>query len=274
MPRQAQLVLVAAVAAATEGPHPSPTSAISAGSALPALPLELFVDAERGYGDSATGGAEAPFSSLGDAVAAVRAVPRAQRCAGGGATVTIAGGVYGGSANHFSLTDADSGCPGAPVVFRAAPGDSRPVVVHAGAPVPPSAFSKDSTTPSGLTIWKADLGALGLAELAKTSGHFRKGWNCANGNRTELFFGGNAMTLARHPNKAAGSATWQYLRQGATISPTSFDPGTDDTTGGKPVDPTPWAKEAGDLWVHGFWSWDWADSFAKVTRIDSNGTVR
>ena len=104
MPRQAQLVLVAAVAAATEGPHPNPT----------ALPLELFVDAERGYGDSATGGAEAPFSSLEDAVAAVRAVPRAQRCSGGGATVTIAGGVYGGSANHFRLTDADSGCLGAP----------------------------------------------------------------------------------------------------------------------------------------------------------------
>ena len=108
-------------------------------------------------------------------------------------------------ANRFRLAEGDSGCPGSPVVYRAAPGDAKPVVIHAGVAVPASAFKKDSNTAKGLTIWKADLGKLGLADLAGTSGNFHTGWNCANGNRTELFFGGNAMTVARHPNKANGS---------------------------------------------------------------------
>jgi hypothetical protein len=47
---------------------------------------------------------------VGDAAAAVRALPLARRC---GATVTIAGGVYGGAANALRLTEEDSGCPGA-----------------------------------------------------------------------------------------------------------------------------------------------------------------
>lgn len=78
------------------------------------------------------------------------------------------------------------------------------------------------------------------------------------------------MTLARHPNKQAGSGTWQYLRQGEVRSARSFAAGTDDTAGGRAVAPDPpWAAagESEGLWAQGFFSWDWADSFVKVSRV-------
>jgi hypothetical protein len=42
--------------------------------------------------------------------------------------------------------------------------------------------------------------------------------------------------------------------------------------GGKATDsgdrPNRW-KDTGDLWVHGYWSWDWANSYERVTKLDA-----
>jgi len=243
--------------------------------------------------DAQMGTSKRPFRTLSEAVAAVRAMPAHQRC---GLTVTIAAGVYGGAANVLRLTQEDSGCAGDPVVYRADPDAHAPVVLHGGAEIKPGDFKRAGKTTGGLTIWAADLQAAGLGSLATTSGQFRSGWVCANGDRTELFFGGRAMTLARHPNKkppaaphsittppaavasadfvgAARERTWQYMRQGAVITPTSFGAGTDDTTGGMPVPAdAAFLQDLGDeVWAHGFWSWDWADSFVPVKTVSVNG---
>ena len=122
-----------------------------------------------------------PFGSLLEAVEAVRKVPFPHRC---GATVTIAGGVYGGLTNSLQLTEEDSGCEGAPVVYRAATGEDDDVVVHGGVELSPHLFKKGAQTREGLTIWTADLSAIGLRALAGTSGHFQTQWVCANGNRS------------------------------------------------------------------------------------------
>lgn len=214
--------------------------------------------------------ADSTFRDVASAVAAVRALPKEQRC---GATVTIAGGVYTGEANAFRLTAEDSGCAGDPVVYRADPNDPEPVVLSGGAQIPPGAFKPSGKTPGGLPIWEADLGLLGLSDLASTSAQFHTGWICANGNRTEFFFGGNAMVLARHPNLGT-QGTWQYLRQGASLSAMSFVAGTDDTAGDANISAgAAWLKglgSDGSAWVHGFFSWDWADSFAPVKAIHSS----
>ena len=84
------------------------------------------------------------------------------------------------------------------------------------------------------------------------------------------------MTLARYPNKETGSEIWQYLRQGDSLSDTSFAAGTDDTTGGKPIAASlsaQWRTETDTLWAHGFWSWDWADSFVKIASLGGDGSV-
>jgi hypothetical protein len=228
------------------------------------------VDSGSAANSAASRRASESFRDVASAVAAMRALPREQRC---GATVTIAGGIYTGEANAFRLTEDDSGCAGDPVVYRADPNDPEPVVLSGGAQIEPSAFKIGGHTSSGLPIWEVDLAPLGLSGLASTSAQFHTGWVCANGNRTELFFGGNAMVLARHPNKH-NDGTWQYLRQGASLSTTTFTAGTDDTAAGANISAdAAWLKglgSDGSAWVHGFFSWDWADSFAPVKAVRSD----
>ena len=37
---------------------------------------------------------------------------------------------------------------------------------------------------------------------------------------------------------------------------------------------TAWAEES-DLWTHGYWGWDWADTYAKVGKVTpSNATIQ
>ena len=75
---------------------------------------------------------------------------------------------------------------------------------------------------------------------------------------------------------SGGTQVWQYLRQGETLNATSFAVGTDDTAGGKAITDEPWITELGNhTWVHGFFSFDWADTFLPVKAVSSsnNGTV-
>ena len=135
---------------------------------IKARPLELFVGGAADVvgrtphdADADVGTAARPFVSVGGAVAAIRALPQAERCSPGGVTVTVAGGSYGGAQNRLHLTAADSGCGhDAPAIFRAAPGDSEPVVLHGGVEIPESVFKKEAAkAPGGKTVWSADLGA-------------------------------------------------------------------------------------------------------------------
>ena len=255
--------------------------------------LELFIDGREvqtaSMYDADKGGElgtiNRPFGTLAAAVTAVRDLPQRQRC---GLKVTIAGGVYGGADNLFRLTEADNGCVGQPIVYRADPNANESVVLHGGAEIPPTSFKPNGSTASGLKVWTAELTELGLGALAATSGSFLPGWfpgpaparSCANGNRTELFFGGHAMTLSRHPNKKSGGATpdqgiWQYLRVSAhgLMTPTLFGIGTDDTDGKKPSADAPFFHDLGkQAFAHGFWSFDWADSFAPVKSVTANSS--
>ncbi|MBI4580169.1 MAG: right-handed parallel beta-helix repeat-containing protein, partial [Planctomycetes bacterium] len=72
----------------------------------------------------------------------------------------------------------------------------------------------------------------------------------------ELFFNGQPMRLARWPNDG-----WAKL---AAVPGDKADGGQFNFDGDRPAR---WTK-ADDLWVHGFWTWDWADSYVKVKSID------
>jgi len=72
----------------------------------------------------------------------------------------------------------------------------------------------------------------------------------------ELYFNGQPMTLARWPNDG-----W------ATIADAP------DSLGGEGFiysgdRPSRWI-DARDIWLHGYWKWDWADSYVQVARIDT-----
>lgn len=95
---------------------------------------------------------------------------------------------------------------------------------------------------------------------------------------SELFFGGKRMTLARWPNRDAGDG---WARISAPGDPNPPDDGHGRRhgrleygfyfTGDKPG---PWRSAAG-AWVHGYWSWDWANSYEAIEEFDRDkGFIR
>jgi hypothetical protein len=162
---------------------------------------EVFVDVHRGSTKLDKAGSEPlgstagrPFGTLSEAVAAVRGLPLPHRC---DLKITIAGGNYGGIENALRLTEADSGCPGRPIVYRATHGSHTPVVLHGGVEIKPATF-KPSGTVNGLAVWSANLAAVGLGALAATSGNFQPGWFPSPPPR-------------RPPRGHAGSFSWRVM---------------------------------------------------------------
>jgi hypothetical protein len=107
-------------------------------------------------------------------------------------------------------------------------------------------------------------------------GGFNRGWqNCKSCNRTELFYGAPASLQpaveARHPN-VAGDGNYNWMRAGPTLNSTAFGSGKE---GGTVVDPSAWATPHSlkTLYVHGFWRFDWADTYERVLSLDPPGTI-
>jgi parallel beta-helix repeat protein len=72
----------------------------------------------------------------------------------------------------------------------------------------------------------------------------------------ELFFDGQPMTLARWPN-----GDWAHIAD----APGGADSGKFTYEGDQPAK---WSKPA-EVWLHGYWTWDWADSFEQVASINT-----
>jgi len=70
----------------------------------------------------------------------------------------------------------------------------------------------------------------------------------------EMFVNSVPQTLARWPN----GDQWATMASGS------------DGTFGVSIEPERLARwaHADDLWVHGYWTYDWADSYEKVTKVD------
>ncbi|MCC7491331.1 MAG: NPCBM/NEW2 domain-containing protein [Fimbriimonadaceae bacterium] len=212
--------------------------------------------------DTNAGTLAAPFATLERARDAVR---------GTGGTVVLRGGVYRRSAT-LALTAADSG-----VTWAAYPGEQPRLL--GGLPLPAAAFQpvRDAAVLARLPqesrgqVLVADLAALGVTDYGKLEsyGHGRP----APTPIPELFVNGRAQTLARYPKDG-----WLELRKvldrGSVWG--SNVPGEPELRE-KPDrgaifevdDPhlARWAT-APDLWLFGYWWWDWADQAVQVAAID------
>ena len=154
---------------------------------------------------TADGSAAAPFRSVAEARDALRAL---QPLPAGGATVLL----HEGTHRPFALTDVDSGRSDAPITYAAAPGEAA--TVSGAVPVPASAF-KPWTKGSVPGIVVADLAPLGITAAHLGSMRYpvsegSMGFGSCQHDKAELFFGGEAQTLARFPNKAA-DGSWRFL---------------------------------------------------------------
>ncbi len=229
--------------------------------------LHLFVNpaAILNQGD---GSKHNPFASLVEARDALRAYRAAH---GGpppfGVTVWMEAGDYR-LADTVTFTAEDSGTADAHVTIRAEEGATARLL--GGVPVTDFRPVTDPAVLARLEpqarahVRVADLRAAGVADC----GHFsRRGFSCKiTPAHLELFYGGRPMTVAQWPK--AGEFTRIAGVVDARASEWSEHVG--DLAGGFHYAgdrPRRWAPND-NLWIHGYWCYDWANSYERVTRLD------
>ena len=215
--------------------------------------------------DTHPGTEDQPFATLQRARDEVRQRKAAGPLPVGGITVELRGGTYELS-QPFELTEEDSGAENAPIVYRARQGETVKLV--GGREVTgwqqvtdPAALKRLDESARG-QVWRADLKAVGITDL---EGIGRAGTYQSDPG-LEVFFQDKPMTLARYPNSG-------YMHIASALD-ADGKPATDivTTPEGKFVcdDPRParWVHEK-DVWLHGFWVWDWADQRIPLGSVDA-----
>ncbi|MCX5646384.1 MAG: right-handed parallel beta-helix repeat-containing protein [Phycisphaerae bacterium] len=217
---------------------------------LPVLPEPAVVLHVAPTGTDATDGSEArPFGSLERARDAVRALKKSNggTLLKGGVRIVMGGGSYPVE-RTLLLTSEDSGTAEAPVVYRAASGQT-PVLgggtrITGWKPISDASL-RDKLEPSVRDrVLEADLKALGVTDGGDATALRR---------RCELFADGRPQTLARWPNEG-------FVRTGEILGKEAF----------KYLDDRPnrWLDEP-NVRLYGYWFWDWYEEYQTVATIDA-----
>ncbi len=235
------------------------------GDLLAVSAADFFVS--PGGSDRNRGSQERPFRTLERGRNAVRALKRREGLPPGGVTVWVRGGDYE-LADSFVLTAQDSGTAQAPVVYRAWPGEVARLVggrqVTTWEPVREAAIRARLPEVARGKVRVADLAGVGIADYGRlTSRGFGRPVSPAH---LELFCGGRPMILARWPNEG-------FVKIAAIPQAHKDEHGGDlgDLKDGflyEGDQPAGW-KNTGDIWVHGYWAWDWANSYERVESLDT-----
>ena len=234
---------------------------------LPAAEAQLYV-APSGS-DTSSGTQSKPFATLERARDEVRRLRQTGELPKGGLTIWLRGGDYLRT-NALQLTAADSGTPDAPIVWRACKGETVRLLggrkLTGFEPVTDTAILGRLPENARGHVVQANLSALGITDFGKMSSRgFGRPLTAAH---CELFCGGRPMTLARWPNEGAWERIAGVPESGATKDEHGGNIGKLEEgflySGDRPRQ---W-KDTSDLWVHGYWSWDWANSYEHVASID------
>ena len=215
--------------------------------------------------DDAAGTAENPFASLFRARDAIRQLKAKRSLPAGGVAVLVHGGLYRVQ-KTFDLTADDGGTPAAPIVYRAAPGEtpvfsggvrlsgfqpvSDPAVRDRFDPAIRERVVQVELKKSGVT----DFGALTLRGYGKAD-YPTNPW-------VDVYLDGEALPLARWPN--SGSLAIGKVHQGRTQEGGRGKPGEFEYDGDRPKR---WVRTE-DVWMFGAWEHLWAGSYLKVARLD------
>jgi hypothetical protein len=208
---------------------------------------------------------DGPFATVERARDAIRQQKARGPLPVGGLTVELRGGTYE-LVRPLELTAQDSGAENSPIAYRAAPGETVRLVggrtVTGWKPVADPAVLGRLDEPARGQVWQADLKALGITDL--------QGINSPQSYQSdpglEVFFQDRPMTLARYPNTG-------YLHIVAGLDARGDrQTGQVATPEGKFVCDDPrlmrWTAEK-DIWLHGFWVYDWADLRVPLAGADA-----
>lgn len=208
--------------------------------------------------DTAAGTKTAPFATLQRARDEIRALKQAGTLSGS-IVVEVAGGTYE-LQSPLELTAEDSGPSFArTVTYRAAQGAAVRLVggkvVNNFRPVTEAAVRGRLEESARGKVLQADLKALGLTDFG-----------AANAGGLEVFCNDVPMNIARWPNEG-----FVKIVDVLAVDPVNVR-GTKGDKAGKFIydgdRPSRWTAEK-DLWLKGYWFWDWADSSQKVAKLDT-----
>ena len=253
------IIVAAADAAAPAGRTPLPK---------PPVPAMTLYVAPTGT-DANPGTKERPFGSIVRAQEEIRNMRRGG-LPKGGVAVQVGGGQYS-VARTFKLVRDDSGTADAPIVYRAAEGETPVftggVRLDGFHPVRDPAILARLPELARGKVFQVDLKANGIKEFKPLRlGGFAGGLGFKTHPTSELFFNGQAMQLARWPNDGYIRVADVSVQDGHSIRNQAGS-----KTGRFTCDSDRlkrW-KDDKDILLYGYWFHDWADSYERVASIDA-----
>jgi hypothetical protein len=200
-------------------------------------------------------GNDGPKATVDGARAALRTMLAKHQVGVGGAVVTIMPGSYA-LTQTIQFYGADSGASGAPIVYRAAqPGTVEimgGVVLKTWNPISDESVAQRLPGSIRGNVLEADLAVAGVTDLGKRQ---RIGFYGARVPTVpEIFFENRPMSVAHSPTSG-----WARTSTAPVPAGWSFTYDGDDLS--------TWSPE-NDLWVHGFFHYDYADYTEHVVAVD------
>lgn len=212
--------------------------------------------------DSNLGTIAQPFATLEAARNAVRALNQQGPVPPGAINVWLRGGRYMRQSPFTLSGSQDSGTPTSPIVYQAYAGETPVIIggmsVTGFQSVTDPAILARLTSAAQTNVLVANLTAQGITNIIPLARHGMGLWWSWTG-QNELFFQDQPMQLARWP-----SSNW------LTIA-TSPSPGT-NYFAYSGNNPSTWASLS-DVWVDGYWDYDWADECDQVSSIDTTNHI-
>ena len=217
------------------------------------------------------GKTDGPFATLERARDEIRKMKKAGGLPKGGVTVEVRVGAYQRD-KTLELTKDDAGTADSPIVYRARKGEEVRLVagkvVRGWKPVSdPEVLEQLDPAARGKVV-QSNLRAQGITDLGIVARRDRR--KERDKHRLELFFQDRPMTLARWPNEG-------FVRMTKVLGKTERNVrGTKGCVEGifeyEGDRPKRWAKDK-DVWLHGYWFWDWSDQRHRVKSIDTERRV-
>ncbi len=221
--------------------------------------------------DSASGSLNKPFATLARARDAIRELKEAGVLPEGGITVHIRGGVYP-LRESFKLATRDSGTESSPIVYRAYNKEKVRLIggkqIGGFKPITDPAILRRIDQKCRNKILQTDLRAQRITDFGQVSP--KRFGGPAHSTGLELFFNDKPMTLARWPNEG-------FVKITGLVEPGTVNVrGTKGSKTGKFMyegdRPKRWTGE-NDVWLHGYWFWDWSDERQQVESIDTDKSI-
>lgn len=207
----------------------------------------------QGNDEKGDGTIQRPYKTIQAAQEVYRAL-RNQNNSGQTIDVILHEGNHDVSNSPLVITSQDSG-----VNFIGAKGGDMPTL-SAGVQLNADGFSLDEETGFLMYDLTQQVNISSLGDLA--SGQLG---NCAN-NKAEIFINGEPLWLARYPNVDDDTGLWVFNNI-TSICDTS-SPCLDSFSWNNIEKVSQWSSDGSDVWLHGYWSFDWADNHIHISSID------